>query len=63
MAWEDDATPRKRSTFELGSDLSALSVKDLEEVLELLAAERQRIENAIAAKKASGSAAESFFKR
>jgi uncharacterized small protein (DUF1192 family) len=63
MAWDDEAPPTKRVWPELGGDLSALSVSELEDYLSVLAAERQRVEAAIAAKKASGSAAESVFKR
>ena len=60
--WDDEA-PRKRVAYELGADLSARSVEELEEYLAVLAAERERVEAALAAKKASQSAAHSVFKR
>ncbi len=63
MVWDEEAPPKKRAWPELGADLSALSVSELEDYLRALAAERQRVEAAITAKKASGSAAESVFKR
>jgi len=59
--WDDEA-PRKRATFELGADLSTWSVAELEEYLAALAAERQRVETTIVAKKASQGAAQSVFK-
>ncbi|MGB0087101.1 MAG: DUF1192 domain-containing protein [Rhodomicrobiaceae bacterium] len=61
MSWDEDL-PKKRPAFELGADLSALSVKDLEEYVALLAAERQRAEAVIASKKSSRDAAHSVFK-
>ena len=63
MAWDDEAQPKKRAAYELGADLSTLSVKELEDCLGVLAGERQRVEAALAAKKASQSAAQSVFKR
>ncbi len=63
MVWDDEAPPKKRSRPELGADLSALSVSELEDYLGALAAERQRVEATITAKKASESAADSVFKR
>jgi uncharacterized small protein (DUF1192 family) len=61
MDWEE-TRPKKKAAYELGADLSAFSVKELEECLDMLAAERQRIEAALAGKKASRQAAHSVFK-
>jgi uncharacterized small protein (DUF1192 family) len=61
MEW-DDTRPKKKPAHELGADLSVLSVKELEEYLAVLAAERQRVETMLVAKKASQSAAHSAFK-
>ena len=63
MVWDDEAPPKRRSWPELGADLSTLSVSELEDYLGALAAERQRVEATVTAKKASGSAADSVFKR
>jgi uncharacterized small protein (DUF1192 family) len=60
--WDEEA-PRKRSGYELGADLSTLSVAELQEYLDHLATERQRVEAALSAKKASQNAAQSVFKR
>lgn len=63
MSIWDDAEPRKkRAAYELGADLSTWSVGDLDEYLLALAAERERVEAAKAAKQASQSAANSVFK-
>lgn len=61
MDW-DDARPKKKPAHELGAGLAALSVKDLEEYLAVLAAERQRVETMLVAKKASQDRAHSAFK-
>jgi uncharacterized small protein (DUF1192 family) len=61
MSWDEDL-PRKRPPFELGADLSALSIKDLEEYLSVLDAERKRAEAMIASKKSTQTAAHSVFK-
>ena len=61
MDWED-ARPKKKPAHELGADLTVLSVKELEEYIAVLVAERQRVETMLAAKKASQQAAHSAFK-
>lgn len=61
MDW-DDAKPKKKSAYELGADLSELSVKELDDYLALLATERQRVEAMLAKKKATQQAAHSAFK-
>ena len=59
----DDDLPRKRATHEVGSDLSLLSVGELEERVELLRHEIARIEAAIAKKRASLAGADLFFRK
>ena len=61
MDWED-ARPKKKPAHELGADLTVLSVKELEEYISVLAAERQRVETMLAKKQASQEAAHSVFK-
>ncbi len=61
MIW-DEETPKKRPAFELGADLSALSVEELKEYIAVLDAERQRVETMLASKTASRDAAHSVFK-
>jgi uncharacterized small protein (DUF1192 family) len=59
----DDLEPKKPKTQELGQDLSKHSVGELEALIETLRAEIARVEEALAAKQSSKSAAESVFKR
>jgi uncharacterized small protein (DUF1192 family) len=59
----EDLEPRKPKTHELGQDLSKLSVGELKALAEALRAEIARVEQAIAAKQSSKSAAEAAFKR
>ncbi len=61
MSW-DEELPKKKPAFELGADLSTFSVKDLEEYIAVLTAERQRVEAMIASKKSSRDSAHSVFK-
>ena len=63
MAIEDDDKPRKKITHEIGQDLSLLSVEELAERIAALKAEIARLEAALAAKQASRSSADQFFKR
>jgi uncharacterized small protein (DUF1192 family) len=62
MATEDDDRPRKKVSHEIGQDLSLLSVEELTERMALLAAEIERLQAAVARKRASREAASSFFK-
>ena len=62
MPIEDDDRPRKKVSHELGQDLSLLSVEDLTERIALLAGEIERLQTALAKKRASKEAADSFFK-
>lgn len=57
---EDDK--KKATTHEVGSDLSMLSVDELEERIEILRAEINRLEDEQKSKSQSKLAAESIFK-
>ncbi len=59
----EDLEPKKTKTHELGADLSKLSVGDLKALAETLRAEIARVEQAMAAKQSSLTAAQSVFKR
>jgi uncharacterized small protein (DUF1192 family) len=60
----DDLAPRKKPpSIQLGEDISTLSAHELEERIRLLEQEIARCKNAIAARQATKSAAENFFKR
>jgi len=61
-AEDDDNKPRKKISHEMGQDLSALSVGDVEERIALLAAEIDRLKADAAKKRASRDAADAFFK-
>ena len=63
MSLFDDELPKKKSTHDIGSDLSQLSVDELQKRIGLLRQEIERLEAAIAEKSASKSAAENFFRR
>ena len=58
----DELEPRKPVAFELGGDLSKLSIEELKELIERLSAEITRIEQDIKAKESSRDAAASVFK-
>jgi uncharacterized small protein (DUF1192 family) len=60
----DDLEPKKKKKpYELGQDLSRLSVAELTELIDTLNAEIARVREALDAKQSSKSAAESVFKR
>ena len=60
----DDLTPRKKlPDIQLGEDISTLSAHELEERIRLLEDEIARAKAEIAARRATRSAAENFFKR
>jgi len=68
MAMEDDifgAPPRPKlpGGHEVGSDVSTLSEAELEERMDLLKAEIERLRTALDAKRASRTAADAFFKK
>jgi len=62
MATEDDDKPRKKISHEIGQDLSLLSVEELAERIALMNAEIERLQAAMAKKRASKDAANNFFK-
>jgi uncharacterized small protein (DUF1192 family) len=55
--------PKKLKGYELGQDLSKLSVSELKNLVEDLKGEIARIEAALSVKQSSLSAAEAAFKR
>jgi uncharacterized small protein (DUF1192 family) len=59
----DDEAPKKKTAHTVGEDLAALSIHELEERIGLLKAEIARLEEAIAAKRASEKVAAAFFKK
>jgi uncharacterized small protein (DUF1192 family) len=62
-AIDEDDRPKKKITHDIGQDLSLLSVKELNERIEIMRAEIARLEADISRKQASKSAADTFFKR
>jgi uncharacterized small protein (DUF1192 family) len=60
---DEDDRPKKKIAHEIGQDLALLSVKELSERIALLNAEITRLEEAMAKKQSSRSAADQFFKR
>ena len=59
----DDQLPKKKPVHEIGQDLSLLSVEELAERIAALQAEIARLEASMAAKRASRTSADQFFKR
>jgi uncharacterized small protein (DUF1192 family) len=62
-AIEDDDRPKKKIAHEIGQDLSLLSVRELDERVDLLKEEIARLEADKIKKNATRSAADQFFKR
>jgi uncharacterized small protein (DUF1192 family) len=62
-AIEDDDRPKKKIAHEIGQDLTLLSVAELRDRIALLQDEVVRLEQDIARKQATRSAADMFFKR
>jgi uncharacterized small protein (DUF1192 family) len=62
MAVEDENSPRRKITHDIGQDLSLLSVGELNERIALMKEEIERLQAAAASKQASRSAADKFFK-
>lgn len=58
----EELEPRKKPSFEIGSDLSTLSVGELTGLIATLKGEIARIEEVIGAKQSSRAAADSVFK-
>ena len=63
MSLFEDDKPKKKSSHEIGSDLSMLSVDELKMRVELLKAEIERLDAEISAKSASRSAADGLFRK
>jgi len=63
MALFDEEPPRKKAGIAIGEDLASHSIDELEERIAALKAEILRVEETIAAKRASAGIADSFFKR
>lgn len=62
MAADDEDRPRKKIAHEIGQDLSLLSIEELNERVQLLTEEIERLRAASASKQASRSVADKFFK-
>ena len=62
-AMDPDELPKKKVTHDLGQDLALLSAGELAERVGLLKDEIARLEAEIARKRASKSAADTFFKK
>lgn len=62
-AVDPDELPKKKITHEMGQDLALLSVGELTERVGLLKDEVARLEAEMARKRASKSAADTFFKK
>ena len=58
----EDDRPKKKLAHEIGQDLALLSVEELSERIALLNDEIARLQDALAKKRASRSAADQFFK-
>jgi uncharacterized small protein (DUF1192 family) len=62
-AIDDDDRPKKKIVHEIGQELALLSVRELEERIEILREEIARLQADIGRKSASRSAADLFFKK
>jgi uncharacterized small protein (DUF1192 family) len=60
---DEEPRPKPARPHEIGQDLSALSVAELETRIEALKAEIARLEQARASKQAQKSAADAFFRK
>ena len=60
---EDDLPVKRKTTHEIGQDLSLLSIGELTERITLLKEEIARLDAAKASKSATRTAADAFFKR
>lgn len=63
MAVFDEDGARKKLAHEVGEDLSAMSLDELQNRVVLLKSEIDRIENVIATKRKSADAAAAFFRK
>jgi uncharacterized small protein (DUF1192 family) len=62
-AFDEDERPKKKITYEIGQDLTLLSVGELNERVALMREEIARLEADITKKQSSRSAADMFFKK
>ena len=62
-ATDDDDRPKKKISHEIGQELSLLSVKELDERIDLLRSEIARLEVDRTRKQASRQTADQFFKK
>ncbi|MGZ8402454.1 MAG: DUF1192 domain-containing protein [Rhodoplanes sp.] len=62
-AMDEDDRPKKKVAHEIGQDLALLSVEELADRIALLREEIGRLDEALAKKRASRSAADQFFRR
>jgi len=62
-AVDEDDRPKKKLVHEIGQDLALLSVEEINDRILLLNDEVARLQDALAKKRASRSAADQFFKR
>jgi len=60
---DDEERPKKKVVHEIGQDLALLSVDELAGRIALLKEEIARLEAAMAAKRASRTTADQFFKK
>ena len=60
---DEEDRPKKKLAHEIGQDLALLSVEELRDRIGLLKDEIARLEAAVAAKQASRSTADQFFKK
>lgn len=58
----EELEPKKKKNFEIGEDLTTISVHELKELIGILKREIARIEGEINAKESSKKAADSVFK-
>jgi uncharacterized small protein (DUF1192 family) len=63
MVQDDDLPLLKKTTHEIGQDLSNLSIEDITERIAALKDEITRLEAALAGKQASRDSADRFFSR
>ncbi len=63
VAVDPDELPKKKITHEMGQKLDLLSVDELAERVAILKEEIARLETEISRKRASKSAADTFFKK
>ena len=59
----DEEAPKRKKVHEIGEDLAALSLAELADRIAALKAEIVRLEQDIAAKRASADVASTFFRR